>query len=167
VTLGDAIVFDQTRLKRTEVDGRQIAVYRYNRAKTNVLAVIPIPGDIADELESVPTLKENLPGMPFRSKFDVRSDVHHWSRRIRRALKLAGVEWVELPRDARGHNRRKKANAKQFRHTFAVRMLRAGQRPEEVARMLGHVDTTMVLRHYAPWVHDLDDAHIRRVIGFW
>jgi integrase len=154
-------------MKRTKIDGREIAVYRYSRAKTDVLAVIPVSTSIADELISVPMLKENPSGMPFRSKVDIRSDVHTWSRRIQRVLELAGIEWVELPRDAKGDARRKKANAKQLRHTFAVRMLRAGQRPEEVARMLGHVDTTMVLRHYAPWVGDLDDAHVRRVVGAW
>jgi integrase len=59
----------------------------------------------------------------------------------------------------------KAANVKQLRHTFAVRQLKAGQRPEEVARMLGHVDTDMVRKHYAPWVADLDKAHIMRVLS--
>jgi integrase len=166
--VGDGVLFDQGRVKPTVIGGQDVAVYRYARQKTKVLAVIPLPSAVADELLNVPTLEDNPRGMPFRSKnVDIRSDVHMWSRRIQRVLGLAGVQWVELPRDAKGHNRRKKANAKQFRHTFAVRMLRAGQRPEEVARMLGHVDTTMVLRHYAPWVDDLDEAHIRRVVGSW
>jgi integrase len=165
--VGDGIVFDQCRMKRTTIDKHEVAVYRYTRQKTGVLAVIPVSSSIANGLMGVPMLKENPSGMPFRSKVDIRSDVHTWSRRIQRVLELAGIEWVELPRDAKGDARRKKANAKQLRHTFAVRMLRAGQRPEEVARMLGHVDTTMVLRHYAPWVGDLDDAHVRRVVGAW
>ena len=49
----------------------------------------------------------------------------------------------------------------------SVRALKAGQRPEEVAKMLGHVDTTMIYKHYAPWVKDLDDAHIKRVVSGW
>jgi integrase len=48
-----------------------------------------------------------------------------------------------------------------------VRWLREGQRPEDVARMLGHVDTLMVRRHYAPWVKELDRAHIGRVVERW
>lgn len=163
----DGILFDQGRMRRTAIDKREIAVYRYKRQKTGVLAVIPVSSAIADEMLSVPTLKENLSGMPFRSKVDIRSDVHTWSRRIQRVLELAGVEWVELPRDEKGHSRRKKANAKMLRHTAAVRWLRAGHRPVEVAKMLGHIDTTMVLRHYAPWVEDLDEAHVRRVVGSW
>jgi integrase len=165
--VGDAVLFDQGRIKSMVVDGREVAVYRYTRQKTKVLAVIPLTAAVADELLNVPTLKENPSGMPFRSKVDISSDVHTWSRRIQRALKFAGVEWVELPRDAKGHITRKKANAKQFRHTFAVRQLREGQRPEEVAKMLGHVDTTMVLRHYAPWVSDLDEAYVMRVVSGW
>jgi hypothetical protein len=39
-------------------------------------------------------------------------------------------------------------------------VLRDGQRPEDVAKMLGDVDTEMVRRHYAPRVKDLDIAHI-------
>lgn len=165
--VGDGILFDQSLMRRTTIDKREVAVYRYKRAKTGVLAVIPVPTAIADEVTSVPMLKENPSGMPFRSKVDIRSDVHTWSRRIQRVLESAGVEWVDLPRDEKGRARRKKANAKQLRHTFAVRQLKAGQRPEEVSKMLGHVDTTMVLRHYAPWVDDLDEAHVRRVIGSW
>jgi integrase len=108
--------------------------------------------------------------MPFRSRATENRDhdVHLWSRRILRALKAAGVTAVVLPtRDARGKQRTKNANAKMMRHTFAVQQLRSGQRPEEVARMLGHVDATMVRRQYAPFVKGLEDAHIRRAIGEW
>jgi integrase len=88
---------------------------------------------------------------------------------MRRAVGLCLlVEWVELPtRDKQGRFERKAANVKMFRHTFAVRQLKAGQRPEDVARMMGHVDTTMIRKHYAPWVKDLDTAHIKRVVSSW
>ncbi|MFL6428708.1 MAG: tyrosine-type recombinase/integrase, partial [Acidobacteriaceae bacterium] len=38
----DGVLFDQTRLKKTVIDGREIYVYRYHREKTGVLAVIPV-----------------------------------------------------------------------------------------------------------------------------
>jgi hypothetical protein len=41
-------------------------------------------------------------------------------------------------------------------------MRRAVARPEDVAKMLGHVDTEMIRKHYAPWVKDLDLVHITR-----
>ena len=66
------------------------------------------------------------------------------------------MRWVELPTlDDAGRPRRKQANCKQFRHTFAVRQLKAGQRPEDVARMMGHVDAEMIRKHYAPWCRTL------------
>jgi hypothetical protein len=45
-----------------------------------------------------------------------------------------------------------------------VRQLCAGQRPEEVARELGHSGTDLIYRHYAPWVKDMDMAHIARIV---
>jgi integrase len=103
---------------------------------------------------SVPVLAENTPSMPFRDpRLNVASDRNPWSLRVRHELKAANVRWVELPTfDDAGQPRRTEANCRQFRHTFAVRQLRAGQRPEEVAKMLGHVNTDMVRKHYAPWV---------------
>jgi integrase len=170
----DAVLFDQNQIEPLSVDGRVISVFRYHRQKTrhkdsNVLAVIPLQEHVVRTLREVPSLAENPNDMPFRSNAsDIRSDVHLWSRRIGRVLKAAGIRYVELPdKDLHGRKRQKKANAKQFRHTFAVRQLRSGQRPEEVARMLGHVDTTMVRKHYAPWVPELDHAHIRTVIQKW
>lgn len=107
--------------------------------------------------------------MPFRDpRLKLVSDRNWWSLRIRQSLKAANVKWVELPSmDDRGRPKRKQANCKQFRHAFAVRQLRAGQRPEEVAKMLGHVNTDMVRKHYAPWVEELDQAHISRVVRGW
>lgn len=125
---------------------------------------------LAALIRSVPLSHQNDAEMPFRSKGTENPDhdVHLWSRRIVRALKAATVTEVLLPgRDARGKKRTKSANAKMLRHTFAVRQLQRGQRPEEVARMLGHVDATMVRLHYAPFVKELEDAHIQRVIGAW
>jgi integrase len=168
--LSDGILFEPSQISVTEIDGQDVHVFRYRRRKTGVLAVIPVPRWLADDLLFVPPLKKHRSGLPFRTQTeaDLRWDVRVWFGRIQRVLKKADVQYVLLPtRDAHGRQRRKSANAKMFRHTFAVRQLRAGQRPEEVARMLGHVDTTMVLKHYAPWVKDLDEAHVRRVVASW
>jgi integrase len=72
------------------------------------------------------------------------------------------VTHVALP-----DGKKKPANVKQFRHTAAVRWLCQGQRVEEVAKMLGHSNNNMVRKHYAPWVEDLDLAHITRVVSNW
>lgn len=159
--VGDAILFDLTRIEDVMIDGRVIPVYSYKRQKTGVKAIIPLSDDIAKVLRSVPTTNVNPKNMPFRnSKNELTSEVHCWGERVKRVLDAAGVEWVELP-----DGRRKEANSKQFRHTFAVRQLERRLRPEVIARQLGHVDATMVRKHYAPWVKSLDDAHIREVLA--
>jgi integrase len=165
----DAVLFEPARIRDYSMEGREVSVYRYKRVKTNVEAVVPLPADIAATLRAVPRLDENPAAMPFRDpRLKIVSDRNAWSLKIRQALKTANVRWVELPTlDDRGTAKRKQANCKQFRHTFAVRQLRAGQRPEEVAKMLGHVNTDMVRRHYAPWVEEMDHAHISRVVKNW
>ena len=168
--LVDGLLHEPERITDEKVGNRVISVYRYKRKKTGVDAVIPLRADVVAIIRSVPVSPQCDATMPFRSRATENpdDDVHLWSRRIVRVLNAAGVTEVVLPgRDARGKPRTKKANAKMLRHTFAVRQLQNGQRPEEVARMLGHVDATMVRLHYAPWVKELQDAHIQRVIGEW
>ena len=162
----DGILFDQTRIEDRVLDGNTIPVYRYKRQKTGVQAIIPLTDDVAAILRTVPMVPENPENMPFRNVHNVvASEVHTWGRRVKRVLEAAGIEWVELPKGDDGKARRKEANAKQFRHTFAVRQLERGRRAEVVARQLGHADATMVRKHYAPWVESLDDAHIREVLA--
>jgi site-specific recombinase XerD len=167
--VSDAILHEPSRLEMHKVDGSKVRVYRYRRIKTGVEAIIPIPAHIANELAQVSLEPGTTEAMPFRTRdLDLKRDQKKWSNRIAAVLDVAGITHVEVPRrDSRGRPLLKPANTKQLRHTFAVRQLKTGQRPEEVARMLGHVDTEMVRKHYAPWVKDLDDAHIRRVVSGW
>lgn len=162
----DAVLFEPVRIENMTLNGAVVPVYRYVRTKTEQLAVIPISSEVARLLRKVPTLPTNPTDMPFRNpEYSVIYDPAFWARRIKVLLKLAGATRVTLPgKDKMGRPRTKKANVKQFRHTFAVQQLRAGQRPEEVAKMLGHADTTMVRKHYAPWVPELDTAHIQMVM---
>jgi hypothetical protein len=110
-----------------------VHVYRYKCRKTGVDAVVPLADWIIDDLMKVPPLKKSRPGLPFRTETeaDIRWDVKVWGARIDRVIKKAGVEWVELPtRDKQGRFERKAANVKMFRHTLAVRQLKAGQQRE-------------------------------------
>lgn len=162
----DAVRHTGDRIEDLVVDGETVSVYRYKRTKTRVAAVIPLPAAVAAALRSIPRFPENPTDLPFRDpRVDLVSDRAAWSRRVKRVLKAAGVEWVLLSgTDDNGRPRRKEANSKQFRHTFAVRQLCAGQRPEEVARELGHSGTDLIYRHYAPWIKDMDMAHIARIV---
>jgi integrase len=161
--VSDAIQFTGANLGDVTVAGTTVHVYRYKRQKTGEDAVVPISDSLADELRSVPASGESRDDMTFRTKgINLKADQNRWSRRVMRIVALAGVTHVDLP-----NGTRKPANVKQFRHTAAVRWLVQGQRVEEVAKMLGHSDTNMVRKHYAPWVKDLDLAHITRVVSNW
>jgi integrase len=161
--VSDAIQFTGAKLGEVTVGGKTVYVYRYKRQKTGEDAVVPISAGLAEELKSVPAGPDSTKDIPFRTKgINLKADQNRWSRRVMRIVALAGVTHVDLP-----NGTTKPANVKQFRHTAAVRWLRQGQRVEEVARMLGHSDTSMVRKHYAPWVKDLDLAHITRVVANW
>jgi site-specific recombinase XerD len=162
--IGDAVQF---RPEMVDVDG----VLRYLRTKTDVQAVVPLSSHMVQLLKEIPLTPDTVDTMPFRYQGnDLASDVHNWSRRIRRAMNLAGVSTVQLVEksglpavDRNGNPIVKSANVKMLRHTFAVGCLVAGVPKENVARMLGHISTDMIDAHYAPWVKGLDDAHIRKV----
>lgn len=162
----DALVFNPAKLTQMKVGRRTVWVFRYNRVKTGVQAVIPIEDDnVAEMLRSVPLLPETSEAMPFReSEVELKTEVSTWSRRVARVLKAAKVEWVTLPADARGRPHRKAANAKQLRHTFAVNQLDLGRSEEQVARMLGHANTKMIQEHYAPFVKTRDVAHVTGIV---
>lgn len=164
----DATLFRQEMIEKMRIDGRDVWVYQYFRSKTGGEAVVPLSNEIVQTLRSVPPLPGYSEEMPFRSgATDPDTDARFWGHRIRRVLKAAGVEYVTLPATGRSRERQRAANPKQLRHTFAVRQLIAGHRPEVVARMLGHVDATMVRKHYAPFIPELREAHVRLVLQHW
>ncbi len=45
-----------------------------------------------------------------------------------------------------------------FRTTFAVALLSRGVAAGRVAKLLGHKDSNIVEKHYAPWVKVMQDA---------
>jgi integrase len=161
--VSDAVQFRPDQLESMKVGKRKIDVYRYERQKTGIGATIPISAALAKALRKIPLEAGTTEAMPFRTTgLSLKMDQKRWSNRVNGVIEAAGVKDVKLPDGSR-----KDANVKQFRHTAAVRWLTQGQRPEEVARMLGHVDTEMVRKHYAPWCPRLDEAHIHRVVALW
>jgi integrase len=162
--IGDAIQF---RPSMVDADG----VLRYVRTKTRIQAVISLEPHMVRLLKEIPLAPGSIAEMPFRyAGNDLGSDVHNWSRRIRRVLDGAGVTKVQLVEtsgvgafDRHGNPVMKSTNVKMFRHTFAVGWLIAGADKETVAKMLGHTSTEMLDRHYAPWVKGRDEAHVLRM----
>jgi integrase len=161
----DAVLFHAKRIEDVAIDGETIHIYRYKRKKTGVQAIVRLSTEVAQMLRTVPRPLEGPEGMPFRDpRLQANSNRSEWSKRVIAVLHKAGVRWVDLPADDEGRMRRKQANCKQFRHTAAVRWLCEGQMPEDVAKMLGHVNADMVRKYYAPWVPDLEEAYLRRIV---
>jgi integrase len=161
--VSDALQFGQHQIEKMRIEKRDVWVFRYKRQKTKQQAVIPITAELAKMLRHLPLESGVSQDAPFRIRgISLKAAQNRWSRRVQYAISAAKVTHVDLP-----DGRKKPANVKQLRHTAAVRWLREGQRVEEVARMLGHTDAEMVRRHYAPWVRDLDVAHVSRVVSQW
>ena len=161
--VSDALQFGQHQIEKMRIEKRDVWVFRYKRQKTKQQAVIPITAEFAQILRHLPLEPGVSQDAPFRIRgISLKAAQNRWSRRVQYAISAAKVTHVDLP-----DGRKKPANVKQLRHTAAVRWLRQGQRVEEVARMLGHTDAEMVRRHYAPWVRDLDVAHVSRVVSQW
>lgn len=47
-------------------------------------------------------------------------------------------------------------NCYQMRHTFASNLLSAGENPLKIAKLMGHIDTTMVFKVYGKWIPEDD-----------
>lgn len=165
----DAVRFRQDMIEPTQVGKRKVSVFRYRRSKTGVMAVVPLADGVVKVIRSAPPCTRGPEGMPFRCCPDtqIESDLADYSKQIRAVLKAAGVRWVVLPPDRDGRVRRKAANIKQLRHTFAIRMLLAKHSEETVARMLGHKNTVMLRKHYAPFIPRLDEMHVQTVVEKW
>jgi integrase len=161
--VSDALQFGPHQLEKMRISKRDVWVFRYKRQKTKQLAVIPITAELVNMLLHLPLEPGVSKDAPFRIKgISLKAAQNRWSRRVQYAISAAEVTHIDLP-----DGRKKDANVKQFRHTAVVRWLRNGQRVEEVAKMLGHSNAEMVRRHYAPWLRDMDVAHVSRVVSQW
>lgn len=132
---------DAVTLKRTELvrDTRK-NIHRVvtSRQKTGVHVSVPIPPDVAEEVNAVMELNGN-PEYIFWNRIDgkKKAAVDVWERAFKRAFKAAGMP--------SGHSH-------QLRDTFAVGLLQRGVPLEEVSKLLGHTSIKTTEKSYAPWV---------------
>jgi integrase len=80
-----------------------------------------------------------------------KSCVGDWQRSLKKLFRLAGVP------DGHAHR---------FRHTFATNLLLAGVPLDRVATLLGHTNSKITEKHYAPWIRARQEqleADVRRV----
>lgn len=137
---------DAAMLTREQVQGGLI-VLRTMKSGTHV--ALPVPHDVIEALEFI--------AQPGRTRYFAPDEANgetvagNWRRSLRRLFAAANVP--------EGH-------AHRFRDTVAVELLENGTPIEDVAMILGHADTRITLRHYAPWVKSRQarlEEHLRKI----
>lgn len=163
--VGDAVFFRKSAITVSidkQRQNRNSYVYRYKRRKTGQWATIPLDQEVAESLLAIPAVSENLtPDAPFSRSAKMEAQCRTWQMRVYARMAAAGIEAAEWETD--DGVRSKQRNLKQFRHTFAKRMLEDGHSLQAVAKMLGHKRIGTLETFYRRWVKPLDDAHVREV----
>jgi integrase/recombinase XerD len=137
----DAVTLSRDRL----VDGK-LLMYT---AKTGTPVFCPLPSFVVMELENIRGL--NTQHFFWSGEGKPKSCVGDWQRSLKKLFRLAGVP------DGHAHR---------FRHTFATNLLLAGVPLDRVATLLGHTNSKITEKHYAPWVRARQEqleADVRRV----
>src|SRR5580704_4877701 len=137
---------DAVTLRRDQLTNGKLLLFT---AKTGTPVYCPLPGFVVTELEMVHS--SSLQHFFWSGEGKPKSCVGDWQRSLRKLFELAGV--------TNGH-------AHRFRHTFAVELLLAGVPLDRVATLLGHTNSKITERHYAPWIRARQEqleSDVRRV----
>ena len=137
---------DAVTLHRDRIVNGKLLLYT---AKTGTPVHIPLPEFVIQELEMS---RGTSPQFYFWSgEGKPKSCVGDWQRSLKKLFRLAGVP------DGHAHR---------FRHTFACNLLLAGVPLDRVATLLGHTNSKITEKHYAPWVRARQEqleADVKRV----
>jgi integrase/recombinase XerD len=137
---------DAVTLRRDHLTNGKLLLFT---AKTGTPVYCPLPGFVVTELETIHG--SSLQHFFWSGEGKPKSCVGDWQRSLKKLFRLAGVPT--------GH-------AHRFRHTFAVELLLAGVPLDRVATLLGHTNSKITERHYAPWIRARQEqleADVRRV----
>ena len=137
---------DAVTLRRDRIVNGKLLLYT---AKTGTPVYCPLPDFVIAELEN---LVGTSPDFFFWSgEAKPKSCVGDWQRSLKKLFQMAGVP------DGHAHR---------FRHTFSIDLLLAGVPLDRVATLLGHTNSKITEKHYAPWVRARQEqleADVRRV----
>lgn len=137
---------DAVTLSHDRIIGDKLLLYT---AKTGTPVFCPLPPFVVAELESV--RGTNAQHFFWSGKGKPKSCVGDWQRSLKKLFRLAGVP------DGHAHR---------FRHTFATNLLLAGVPLDRVATLLGHTNSKITEKHYAPWIRARQEqleADVRKV----
>jgi len=148
---------DASTLKRADLHfaGGVNKVIR-DRTKTGTPLYIPIPADVAKEVQAV--MNGNPVYVFWDRKTETSSEYRHagyMGEQIAEAFKAANIH-------SEGH-----MISHRLRATFAVDMLSEGVPLEHVSKLLGHKSVTTTERHYAKWVKGRQDRLDSLVTAVW
>jgi len=137
---------DAVTLRRDRIVNGKLLLYT---AKTGTPVYCPLPECVVAELEIA---RGTTPQFFFWSGGgEPKSCVGDWQRSLKKLFKLAGIP------DGHAHR---------FRHTFATDLLLAGVPLDRVATLLGHTNSKIIEKHYAPWIRARQEqleADVRKV----
>jgi integrase/recombinase XerD len=137
LAIQDAVTLERDRLS----DDGKIFLYR---AKTGVPVYVPIPPDIAEVLQALPS------GNPryffWSGNGDARTACKGWRRSLTRLFEIANIRKPD--------GTPKRCHAHMFRDTFAVELLNKGVPIDRVSLLLGHSSVKVTEKHYAPFVKE-------------
>ncbi|WP_162601757.1 tyrosine-type recombinase/integrase [Occallatibacter savannae] len=132
---------DAATLKR-ELLGDDDNLTQVHRTKTDAEVFIPLPPPVAAMLRSHP---------------NDHPDYFFWNpdRMAKPSLVCQFGDWMRLVFDKAGvkHGQQEMLTHR-FRHTFAVELLLAGVRIEQVSKLLGHKTVRTTERYYSAWVKE-------------
>jgi integrase/recombinase XerD len=121
---------DAATLERSALDKHDRIICRRNKTGSHVH--VRIPKYVADTLRGLPD-----------------SEYFFWDGRMQKSSAANRVQdWLRAVFTEAGV----KGTSHQFRHTFAVEMLKKGVALEDVSKLLGHKTTGVTEKHYSAWV---------------
>jgi integrase/recombinase XerD len=139
----DAVTLSRTRISE---EGK---LFLYTQ-KTGVPVWLPLPAEVHSLLWEGWKGKGDY--LFWSGNGNPKGAVADWQRSFKKLCKLAGVQ--------HGHFHR-------YRDYFAVKLLEKGVPLETVSILLGHSNTLVTNRHYAPWVKSRQESLEREVKKTW
>jgi len=137
---------DAVTLRKDRIVNGKLLLYT---AKTGTAVHIPLPEFVVPELEM--SSGTNPQFYFWSGEGKPKSCVGDWQRSLKKLFRMAGVP------DGHAHR---------FRHTFASNLLLAGVPLDRVATLLGHTNSKITEKHYAPWIRARQEqleADVRKV----
>ncbi|WP_433969734.1 tyrosine-type recombinase/integrase [Tunturiibacter gelidiferens] len=152
LAIRDTVTLERSELKK---DDKRGGLYRIvtSRQKTGTHVSVPIPPDVAKEVEAAMKLNQSAKYIFWNSGTGTeRTAVTNWQHDIKQMFVASGMP--------NGHSH-------QLRDTFAVSLLQRGVPMEEVSKLLGHTSIKTTEKSYAPWVTARQDRLDSLIVGTW